>query len=354
MPQEQNREYTERLIEFANRLVLKRPDLNLLGNHPRNEYPIITQNLEALLQERHAKGKLLLPNLSAFQNQALGIFSDYSGEGSGTYYTYSVLVCGYGFTSSFSEKMKLVRKNFRLGDKEIAFKDFGMGQVRASLPDYLAAANELPGFLCTLAVDKRIATLFGPHDDPSSLQKIADLLANNRLGGRKPREAEKLLRVVHMAAFMAALLGTDGQKIFWMTDNDAICANPDQHQSMMALFDRVLPIYTRSGVNFPLLGGALPFQPKSVEMNDLLSIADVVAGSVAQYLTKSDTEPQEMITLKEGAEKVFAFLGREDIGLKKATFLIRLNSKGELERGDIDIALRNPLADAMLVPIFDN
>ena len=55
MPQEQNREYTERLIEFANRLVLKRPDLNLLGNHPRNEYPIITQNLEALLQERHAK-----------------------------------------------------------------------------------------------------------------------------------------------------------------------------------------------------------------------------------------------------------------------------------------------------------
>jgi hypothetical protein len=61
-----------------------------------------------------------------------------------------------------------------------------------------------------------------------------------------------------------------------------------------------------------------------------------------------------MITLKEGAEKVFAFLGREGIGLKKATFLIRLNSKGELERGDIDIALRNPLADAMLVPIFDN
>src|SRR5258707_3189322 len=108
MPQEPNHEYTERLIEFANRLVLKRPDLNLLGNHPKNDYPIITQNLEAHLQERHAKGKLLLPNLSAFQNQSLGIYSDYSGEGSGNYYTYSVLVCGYGFTGYFTQRMKLV------------------------------------------------------------------------------------------------------------------------------------------------------------------------------------------------------------------------------------------------------
>lgn len=354
MPQKQNREYTERLIEFANHLVLKHPNLDLLSHHPKNEYPIITQDLEALLQERDAKRKLLLPNLSAFKNQALGIFSDYSGEGAGNYYTYSVLVCGYGFTSSFNEKMKLVRKNFRLGDKEIAFKDFGMGQVRACLPDYLAAANDLPGFVCTLAVDKRISTLFGPHDDPSSLHNVADLLAKNGLGGRKPREAEKLLRVVHMTAFLAALLGTDGQKIFWMTDNDAICANPNQHQSMMALFDRVLPIYTRAGINFPPLGGALPFQPKSIEMNDLLSIPDVVAGSVAQYLTKSDTESKETISLKDGAEKVFTFLASDGIGLKKATFLIRLNSKGEMERGDIDIALHIPPVDRMFIPIFDD
>jgi len=52
-----------------------------------------------------------------------------------------------------------------------------------------------------------------------------------------------------------------------------------QHHSMLTLFERVLSIYARPGVNFPLLGGALPFQPRCV---DLLSIADVYGGSVAQ------------------------------------------------------------------------
>jgi hypothetical protein len=32
-----------------------------------------------------------------------------------------------------------------------------------------------------------------------------------------------------------------------------------QHKSMMALFDNVLRIYTRPGVDYPLLGGARPF-----------------------------------------------------------------------------------------------
>jgi uncharacterized protein YunC (DUF1805 family) len=58
--------------------------------------------------------------------------------------------------------------------------------------------------------------------------------------------------------------------------------------------------------------------------------------------------------LKDGAEKVFTFLASDGIGLKKATFLIRLNRKGEMECGDIDIALHNPPVDRMFIPIFDD
>ncbi len=39
-------EYKTRLIEFANQLALKRPDLNLLRDHPREEYPVLTESLE--------------------------------------------------------------------------------------------------------------------------------------------------------------------------------------------------------------------------------------------------------------------------------------------------------------------
>lgn len=348
----EDKEYKTRLIEFANQLTLKRPDLNLLRDHPREEYPVLTDSLEYLLKERNAQRKLLLPNLAGFNNDAIGIFSDYSGENSGKYMTYSVVVCGYNFISAFSDKMRVIRERYGLAQKEIGFKSFGMGQVQASLKDFLAAADTLPGFLCTLAVDKRISTLFGPHDKPQH-ERLALILEEYGLGGRKPREVEKLLRIVHMSAFLTALLAHDGQKIFWMSDNDSVCANPDQHHSMLKLFERVLPIYARPGVDFPLLGGALPFQPRSVEMNDLLSIADVYAGSIAQYLTKRESENAEKIVLKAGAEKVLCSLAGDGIGLKKATFLLRLNARGVLERGQVDVSLVKQPSDAMFIPIFE-
>ncbi len=94
----------------------------------------------------------------------------------------------------------------------------------------------------------------------------------------------------------------------------------------MATFDRVLRIYTRPGVDYSLIGGARPFDPQSVEMNDLLSLADVVAGPVVQYLTKSDTESPEELVVKEGAENVFLFLGTEGIGLLSPSTRIQSRS----------------------------
>jgi hypothetical protein len=49
--------YQARLTEFANRLALKRPDLDLLRGHPREEYPVLTESLEHLLKERNAQRK---------------------------------------------------------------------------------------------------------------------------------------------------------------------------------------------------------------------------------------------------------------------------------------------------------
>lgn len=340
-----------RLVRFANQLVLKRTDLNILCKHPKNEYPILTESLEHLLREREAKGKLFLPNLTAFGNDSIGVFSDYSGEGSGNYHAYSVLVCGYRFTGAFGEKVRRIREKFRLGKKEIAFKDFGMGQVQASLPEYLDAADTLPGFLCTVAVDKRIATLFGPQNRETSL-KLVQVLEEIGLGRWKLAQAEKLLRITHMVAFLIALLAADGQKIFWMSDNDEICPDAEHHRTMLALLERILSIYARPGVTFPLLGGARPFDPRSVEMNDHLSLADIVAGTIADYLSKNERQRKEEIRVKAGAEKVLGFLTHDGIGLKKATFVIRLDANGAVERGTMEFLLVNPPANMTIVPIF--
>ncbi len=52
------------------------------------------------------------------------------------------------------------------------------------------------------------------------------MLEAEEIGHWKPEIAEKALRVTHFVSFLTALLAHDGQKIFWMTDNDAMAQIP--------------------------------------------------------------------------------------------------------------------------------
>jgi hypothetical protein len=71
------------LITKARELILHRPNLNVLRPTPDGTYSPLVQVIEAELKKREAAGRLLLPDLSALQNQTIGIFSDYGGEGAG-------------------------------------------------------------------------------------------------------------------------------------------------------------------------------------------------------------------------------------------------------------------------------
>jgi hypothetical protein len=77
------------IVELANQIVWKDPDLNLLREHPKNEYALIAQTLQTQLKKIHARGTLFLPDLRAFDNPSVGVFSDYGGESTGDYYVYS-------------------------------------------------------------------------------------------------------------------------------------------------------------------------------------------------------------------------------------------------------------------------
>ena len=272
-----------KLIAKARELILHRPNLNVLRAEHEGGYSPLVQVLEAELKKREAAGNLLLPDLSALANQTIGIFSDYGGESDGNYYTYSFLLCSWGSLAPFKREMKKLRSKCAMGSKEIEFKDFGMAIIKNALPAYLGVLDGyVPGLLFTLIVDKRLVSVFGPQDK-STTKALARLLDEKGFGKPTPRVAEKVLRVVHTAAFLTALLGPEGQKIFWMSDHDAICANAEMHNRLLALFHNVLGLYTTC--KFGLIGGGRPFDERSTDFLDLLSAADIVAGSVGQYFT---------------------------------------------------------------------
>lgn len=338
------------IVEYANLLVWKDPQWDLLEKHGPEQYPVLAQVLQRELRLHHARGRLFLPELRAFGNDAVAVFSDYSGESSGRFYTYAALVCGYRYTGVFSQTMSRVRATHKLEEKEIEFKDLRMGQLQRALPEYLDALNRIPGFLCTLAVDKRIKTVFGPPVK-NSRQTLSRILGSEGLGQWKPDVAEKLLRIIHFTAFLTALLAHDGQKILWMTDHDAICPSPESHRQLLSLFARVLAIYTRPGCEFPLIGGAVPFQPRDLGTLDLLSATDLVAGSIEPCIPISGSKGDPHALVKSGADKVLRWLAYDGIGLKKATIVMRLGAGGAIEAGFVDLQPVKPPEDVTVIPI---
>ena len=187
---------TENLVsdasDLASQLILNDPEVKLL-HAKREEYPPLALALQEHFERLKDCRKLVLPDLAAFGNDSVAIFSDYGGESCGSFNTYSALVCGFGYAGLFRKKMKSVREKHGLREKEIAFKDLGMGALRRALPDYLDALDHLPGLLCTLAIDKRIPTVFGPQEK-STRNRLAKVLQGEGLGKWKPDVAEKLFR----------------------------------------------------------------------------------------------------------------------------------------------------------------
>ncbi|AEO47770.1 hypothetical protein [Rhodospirillum rubrum] len=346
-----NPEQIKSLTEFANGLVWKSPDLEILKPNAGIEYNELVKIMQDMIQKSHRRGSLILPNLTAHGNETVAVFSDYAGESSGDYHTYSFLTCGWNTCGAFLSKVRDIREQSRLGDKEIAFKDFRMGQMQRALPDYLKAADMLlHGFLLTIVVDKKLLTLFGPNEKKTQTS-LSKTLHQAGLGTWKPDSAEKLLRVVHSVAFLVALLARSGQKVFWMSDNDTVCANEGLHRQALDLFARAVGIYAKDR-RFSVFGGAAPFKDRSFGHLDLLSLADITASSVEHYLTRKNANEAADFGVKAGSHVVLQWLAHDGLSLSKMTIIVRPSVNGGIETVNLKFMLAEKPDNVTIIPIY--
>ncbi len=317
------------VVRYANALVWKDPCFDVLHQKNEGQYPFWVGPLVKNLRTLHERHELLLPDLRAFGNRTVALFSDYGGEHKGSrYYTYSFLVTGLDLAVSFQDKMADIRQQYGLNETEIAYKRFRDGRICAALPDYLKALNNLlPGLLITVVVDKEIKSLFG-IETKDDRYAVREQLKAAGFRSRKPAVIEKALRVTHMAAFLAGLLAHDGQKIFWMTDNDAISEGERGASETLSLFARALELYTRKGVSFELVGGGTTFAKRHTDTLDLLSAADIVCGALSDYLTKRENVPEPDIKVKEGSDRVLQWMPLSGVGLSKLVLVMRPDHGG--------------------------
>jgi len=139
------------------------------------------------------------------------------------------------------------------------------------------------------------------------------------------------------------------KKSFGCAITDATCANSEAHKRLLSLYQNVLTLYSTR--KFGLMGGALPFQERHTGYLDLLSAADVVSGTINQYLTERDRVGEENACVKEGADKVLLWLGHDGLALKKLNMLMRLGDDGTLCSGIMEFSPKKIPNDKTFLPI---
>ena len=322
-------------------------DISVINNKP--EFPIITRSLEEQLNKLINRKSLFLPNLKA-NNETIAVFSDYGGESATSkYYVFSFLICAFNKLAAFNDAQSQLREQHKLNSplKEYSFKTLGYGPIERSLSGYIRnISNLVPGILISVIIEKGNLSLWGTEKKKAQLE-IVKTLKDVGLGDWKSEPAEKLVTVIHLVSYFIAMLAKEGQKIFWQSDEDAIMANDEKTGQAGRLFASVLGLYTSK--KFSTLGYAKSFGKDSTQLLDLLSVPDLVAGSIEHYLIRQDDLAE--LSIKKGANKILVWHGYQGLALKKYAFIFRLGEKRGIMAGTLNFEVIKPVPDLECVDI---
>jgi hypothetical protein len=293
------------------------------------DYPLLAHLLANIVRQISE-----LPDFS--DDKKIAVLSDFGGEHPSAHFnTYSFLFLAYNKVGPFADKVDALRQKHNLLDpySEFAYKRLRSGARSRALPEFLQLIDSfIHGAIVTIAIDKRIDTVFGPSKQQTH-PVISAHLVTRGLGQWSGYAAEKVLRACHMIGLFASLLTTDQQRLLWYCDNDLI--NDDssarEFSHTREIFIRVVSLYVRRG--FEVLGFAKAFEKKS-HLDDLLSVPDLAAGVVQDVLQSQKTGER----IPGGVEKIalMKWIATSATFLSKITAQIGLMDDGTIGSGIVD------------------
>jgi hypothetical protein len=220
----------------------------------------------------------LLPDLRP--SKALVVGSDYGGQHrTAQFESFSFVIADVKFCVEWAERRKALR-NAKLNDgRRLGYKSLNDRKRLSILLPFLTIADQLPGLLVSVLVDKQVSTLFG---DGLPLRKDDPRLSE--FDGWSPHVVEKFLRIAHLLSFFLAGLSAPGQDVFWISDQDEIVANSVRLHRCVELFCRVASHYLPHSLgNFRL--STTQSDTGSRDLEDFAAIPDLVCGALCDAVS---------------------------------------------------------------------
>jgi hypothetical protein len=134
--------------------------------------------------------------------------------------TYSFLVLDLGRNNEWLVMQRAFRSDVMASMRRMSFKTLNDKIRRRGITPFLQMGNLLSGWLVTFGISKNGESVF-EKDGPIApeLEQV--------LKSWKPAVQERLMRVLHLSAFLMSGLCLHGQNVLWVIDEDEIASNND-------------------------------------------------------------------------------------------------------------------------------
>ncbi|MFC7333065.1 hypothetical protein [Rhodocista pekingensis] len=213
------------------------------------------------------------------RGRALLLAADFGGHHQKQHFdTYTFLILDLAKNQEWlSWQHHYFRDTVLPNSRRMSFKALNDGMRRRALVPFMQAAAGIEGCLVQFAISKVGGSLF--------TDQINDEIGAELLKKWKVTVQERLLRVLHLSAFLLSGLSTPGQDILWIIDEDDIAANVPLLTSLTELFGRVLSSYSSHTLRHIRCGTTSTFEDGNLIFEDIAAIADLTTGALGELCT---------------------------------------------------------------------
>jgi hypothetical protein len=260
-----------------------------------------------------------LPDLR--RNATLFIGSDYSGSHKESdYNVFSFIIADFDAARRWTAKASTLRKCLLTDNRRLSFKKLNDKNIRRLLPFFLTSADSISGVLVSVAVSKKIESLFGSMGDHVATQELAQW---------KPHVRERLGRIAHFVSLFLSGLTGEFQNILWITDADDVIANQAMHRQFVKVFAWICSNYLSHTLGHLRIGSTASDTGKR-DVEDLVAIPDFAAGTLSELITQQTRNsclPQRLLvpltsSCRPITARIAAWLSDSSRALKKVSFVI--------------------------------
>jgi len=241
------------------------------------------------------------------QTETLLITSDYSGSQAGSkYQVLAFMITSLEEFNKWEPERRKLRTKYLSDNRRISFKGLNDTQKQKILKPFLTTADMMSGLVLSVAIDKKIKTLF---DGKSPLN--LDNPDYSIFKAWKPKGLENALKTVHFLSFLLSGIARPLQNVVWFSDEDEIAANPERIKQLTNIVAWVISTYLDFNLGH-LRCGTTKSDDGSNQIEDLTAIPDMVAGAISEQVNLETVELPKI-------SKVF-WLHRDDYS-EKTSFI---------------------------------